>query len=46
MKYEVQLYISNTVFYEIVIAKDYQDAKKVALNRIPNAKVIAVTARF
>lgn len=46
MKYEVQLYVAETVFYETVIAKDYKEAKEVALARNPNAKVIAVTAKF
>ena len=46
MKCEVQLYVSGTVFYETVIAKDYKEAKEVALARNPNAKVIAVTAKF
>ena len=46
MKYEVQLYVAGTVFYETVIAKEYKEAKEVALARNPNAKVIAVTAVF
>jgi hypothetical protein len=46
MKCEVQLYVAGTVFYETVIAKDYQEAKEVALARNPNAKVIAVNAKF
>lgn len=46
MKCEVQLYVAGTVFYETVIAKDYKEAKEVALARNPNAKVISVTAKF
>jgi hypothetical protein len=46
MKCQVQLYVAGTVFYETVIAKDYKEAKEVALARNPNAKVIAVTAVF
>ena len=46
MKCEVQLYVGGTVFYETVIARDYKEAKEVALARNPNAKVIAVTAKF
>ena len=46
MKCEVQLYVAGTVFYETVIARDYEEAKKVALARNPNAKVIDVTAKF
>lgn len=46
MKYEVQLYVGGTVFYETVQAKDYNDAKETALARNPKAKVIAVTAKF
>lgn len=46
MKCEVTLFKAGTVFKEEVIAKDYQDAKQVALARNPNAKVIAVTAKF
>jgi hypothetical protein len=40
------LYKAGTVFKEEVIAKDYQDARQVALARNPNAKVIGVTAVF
>ena len=46
MKCKVQLYVAGTVFDEIVIAKDYEEARKVALARNPNAKVIGVTAVF
>jgi hypothetical protein len=46
MKCQVQLYVAGTVFYETVIAKDYKEAKEVALARNPNAKVIAVNVVF
>ena len=46
MKYEVQLYVGGTVFYETVQAINYQDAKETALARNPNAKVVGVTAVF
>jgi hypothetical protein len=46
MKCKVQLYVAGTVFDEIVIARDYEEARKVALARNPNAKVMGVTAIF
>lgn len=46
MKCEVQLYVAGTVFYETVIARNYEEAKQTALARNPKAKVIAVTAKF
>jgi hypothetical protein len=46
MKCRVQLFVAGRVFYEEVIARDYQEAKEVALARNPNAKVMGVTAVF
>lgn len=46
MKCQVTLYKAGTVFKEEVIAKDYQDARQVALARNPGAKVVGVTAVF
>jgi hypothetical protein len=46
MKCRVQLYVAGKVFNEEVYAKDYQEAKQVALARNPNAKVVGVTAIF
>ena len=46
MKCEVQLYVAGKVFREEVEARDYQEARQVALARNPNAKVIGVTAVF
>tara|TARA_B100000902_G_C26636293_1_gene586929 strand:+ start:223 stop:345 length:123 start_codon:yes stop_codon:yes gene_type:complete len=40
------LFKAGTVFKEEVIARDYQDAKKVALARNPDATVVSVTAVF
>ena len=44
MKHEVTLFVAGTMFKEQVIARDYQEAKQVALSRNPNAKVVSVTA--
>ena len=44
MKCKVELYKAGTVFEEIVIATDYEDARKVALARNPNATIMGVTA--
>jgi hypothetical protein len=46
MKCQVTLYKAGTVFKEEVVAKDYQDARQVALARNPGAKVVGVTAVF
>ena len=46
MKCEVKLFKAGTVFTEEVIAKDYEDARQVALARNPNAKVVGVNAKF
>jgi hypothetical protein len=46
MKCLVTLYKAGTVFKEEVIAKDYKDAREVALARNPNAKIVSVTAVF
>jgi hypothetical protein len=46
MRCKVELYVAGKVFNEHVEAVDYQEAKRVALARNPNAKVISVTAVF
>ena len=46
MKVKVTLYVAGTVFHEVVQARDYEDAKKTALARNPNAPVVTVTAVF
>ena len=44
MKCKVELYVSGKVFYELVEARDYQDAKRTAQARNPSAKVLSVNA--
>lgn len=46
MKCQVTLYKAGKVFKEEMIAKDYQDAKQVALSRNPGATIVSVTAVF
>ncbi|MAG48915.1 hypothetical protein CMO86_04395 [Candidatus Woesearchaeota archaeon] len=46
MKCKVQLFIAGTVFDEIVVARDYDHARKIALARNPEATVMGVTAVF
>ena len=46
MKCKVQLFKAGTLYEEVVIAVDYQDAKKVALARNPNATIVSVNASF
>jgi hypothetical protein len=46
MRCKVQLYVAGTVFYEEVQARDYADAKRIALARNPSAKVVSVNAVF
>jgi hypothetical protein len=46
MKCKVELYKAGTVFHEVVIARDYQDARETALARNPGATVMGVTAVF
>ena len=46
MKCKVTLFVAGQVFYEIVRAVDYQEARQVALARNPNATVVSVTAVF
>ena len=43
---EVQLYVAGQVFTETVRAVNYDEARKVALARNPNAKVVSVNAKF
>lgn len=44
MRCRVQLYVAGKVFNEEVEARNYQEAKEVALARNPNAKVVGVTS--
>ena len=46
MKCEVKLIVSGTVFIETVQARNYQEARQVALARNPNARVVGVNATF
>ena len=46
MKCKVSLFKAGTIFEEIVIPTDYEDAKEVALARNPNATIMGVTAVF
>jgi hypothetical protein len=43
---EVKLYVAGRVFIETVNARNYAEAREVALARNPNARVIGVTAVF
>jgi hypothetical protein len=43
MKCKVSLFVAGKVFKEEVYARDFQEAKEVALARNPNARVIGVT---
>ena len=43
---EVKLYVDGKVFYETVHARDYSEARQVALARNPNAQVVSVNAKF
>ena len=40
------MYKSGVVFKEQYIAKDYQDARKIALARNPGVTIVGVTAVF
>ena len=46
MKHKVELYVAGRVFNEQVYAKNYDEARQVALARNPNATVIGVNADF
>ena len=46
MKCRVQLFVAGKVFNEIVEARDYQEARQVAIARNPNAKIVGVTVIF
>ena len=46
MRCEVVLYVAGTVFKEEVQARNYDEARQVALARNPNARVISVNAKF
>jgi|TARA_R100000353_G_scaffold86381_1_gene64317 hypothetical protein len=46
MKCEVKLYVAGKVFSEEVHARNYDEARQVAVARNPNARVIGVNAKF
>lgn len=46
MKVRVSLYVAGQRFDEIVTALNFQEAKKVALSRNPNARIINVTGYY
>ena len=46
MKHEVRLFVAGQVFVEEVSARNYDEAREVALARNPNATVLGVTAVF
>ena len=46
MKCQVKLFVAGKVFTEDVHARNYDEARQVALARNPNAKIISVTAVF
>ena len=46
MKCEVKLYDAGKVFSEEVHARNYDEARQVAVARNPNARVIGVNAKF
>jgi|TARA_B100000900_G_C20578314_1_gene716313 hypothetical protein len=46
MKVKVQLFKAGTLFDEVVVAVDYEDAKRVATARNPGAQIVSVTAVF
>ena len=46
MKCEVKLFVAGTVFTEQVNARNYDEARQVALARYPNARVLGVNAKF
>ena len=46
MKCEVKLYVAGKVFTEQVYAVDYEEARRVALARNPNARIVSVNAKF
>ena len=44
MRCRVHLYVAGKLFNEDVYARDYQEARQVALARNPNARVVGVNA--
>ena len=44
MKHKVELYVAGRVFNEEGYAKNYDEARQVALARNRNARIVSVTA--
>ena len=46
MRCKVELYVAGQTFIEEVNARNYDEARQVAVARNPNARVIGVNAKF
>ena len=46
MKCEVQLFVAGQIIKEVMIARDYDHAREIALARNPNPNILGVTAIF
>ena len=46
MKCDVILYVAGSIVTETVHARNYDEARQVALARNPNARVVSVNAKF
>jgi len=46
MKCEVTMFRTGVVFKEVYIARDYQEARNIALARNPGVIIIGVTAKL
>ena len=46
MRHQVKLFVAGSVFTEDVIARNYDEARQVALARNPNARVVSVNVKF
>ena len=46
MRCQVKLFVAGKVFTEDVHARNYDEARQVAVVRNPNARVLGVNARF
>jgi len=46
MKVEVKLFVAGTIFTEEVHARNYDEARQVAIARNPNARIVSVNAKL
>tara|TARA_Y100001954_G_C15322739_1_gene366057 strand:- start:130 stop:270 length:141 start_codon:yes stop_codon:yes gene_type:complete len=46
MRHQVKLFVAGTVFTEDVVARNYDEARQVALARNPNATIVSVNVKF